>query len=150
MEIIKNKCSFNEHINIDASKFCKNCEIYLCNKCEVYHSKLFLNHNIIILDKENGEIIKEFYEEKNHYDKLKYFCRDHNQLCCAACIAKIKGKGDGQHSKCNICYIEEIIDEKTKKLKNNIKLLEKLSNEFSETIKNLKNIFEKINKTKKK
>ena len=44
--------------------------------------------------------------------QLSYFCKDHNQLCCAACIAKINKNGDGQHHDCDVCSIEDIKEEK--------------------------------------
>ena len=77
-----------------------------------------------------------------------YFCKNHNVLCCAACISKIKGKGNGQHADCEICFIEDIKDTKKNKLKDNIKLLEDLSNTLNQSIINLKNILEKNEKDK--
>ena len=149
MDIKNKKCSFEEHRDIDAIIYCKKCEIYMCNKCEVYHSKLFKNHQIIILNKVIEEIYNEFCEEENHHCfKLKYFCKSHNKLCCAACIAKIKDKGDGQHTECDVCDIENIKDEKKNKLKENIKLLEELSEKFNDSFNKLKSIFEKINENK--
>ena len=64
--------------------------------------------------------------------KLEYYCKDHNILCCAACISKIEGKGNSQHKDCNICFIEDIKEEKKRNLKENIIFLEKLSNNFYE------------------
>ena len=122
MEIKKKKCSFEDHRDIDAIIYCKKCEIYLCNKCEAYHTKLCKNHQTIILGKDTEIYITGYCKEENHYDKLEYFCKNHNQLCCSACIAKIKGKGKGQHTDCNICFIEDIKDEMKNKLKDNIKL----------------------------
>ena len=46
--------------------------------------------------------------EKFHQNKLEYFCKTHNKLCCVACISKIASRGYGQHLKCDICDIEEI------------------------------------------
>ena len=48
------------------------------------------------------------------------FCKNHNTLCCAACISKIQSKGNGKHKNCDVCNIEEIKDEKKNTLKNNI------------------------------
>ena len=45
MELQKHKCSFEDHKNIDAIKYCQECNIYLCNKCENLHSGLFKNIN---------------------------------------------------------------------------------------------------------
>ena len=114
----KKKCSLKEHSEINANIYCKKCEKYMCNKCEIYHSKLFEEHQNFILNKNLEEIFDEFCEEENHiYNILNYFCKTHNKLCCASCIAKIKDKGDGQHSDCDICYIDEIKEEKKNKIK---------------------------------
>ena len=149
MEIQKKKCSLKEHSEINANIYCKKCEKYMCNKCEIYHSKLFEVHQNFILNQNLEEIYDEFCEEEKHnYLKLKYFCKTHNKLCCAACLTKIKGKGDGQHSDCDVCYIEDIKDEKKKGLKENIKLLEELSNKLNESFDDIKKIYEKINENK--
>ena len=144
----QHKCSFEEHKDIDAIITCPECKIYMCNKCENFHSSLFKNHHPYKLNKEE-EIFTGFCKEKNHTMKLAYFCKDHNQLCCAACIAKINNKGDGQHKDCGVCDIESIKDEKKNKLKENIKNLEDLENKFNENIKELKDIFQTIEKIKK-
>ena len=44
MESQKKKCSLKDHSEINANIYCKKCEKYMCNKCEVYHSKLFEDH----------------------------------------------------------------------------------------------------------
>ena len=142
------KCSNKNHNEIKEIKFCQICKVYLCNKCENFHSDLLENHIITNLDKNENEIFTGFCKEKDHFNKLKYFCKNHNQLCCAACITKIKGEGDGQHTDCNVCMIEDIKQEKKNKLKENIKYLEDLSLNFKEAIDKLKQIYEKINKDK--
>ena len=81
MEEKKQKCSFEEHTDIDAISYCKKCEIFLCNKCNNYHSKLCKNHQTQILGKDGEEFFTGYCKEKNHYDKLVYFCETHNQLC---------------------------------------------------------------------
>ena len=141
------KCFTEEHKEIDAISYCPECRIYMCNKCENIHSSFFKNHKIYKLTNEE-EIFTGFCKEKNHSIKLEYFCKNHNQLCCGLCIAKLDQKGEGQHKDCDICYIEEIKDEKENKLKENIKYLEDLQNKFNETIKSLKIIFENIEKDK--
>ena len=42
MENIKQKCSSIEHDKIDAVFYCQECKVYLCNKCENFHSKLLM------------------------------------------------------------------------------------------------------------
>ena len=120
----------------------------MCNKCENFHSELFQNHILINLDKDTNDIFTGFCKEKEHFDKLKYFCKNHNQLCCAACITKIKGEGNGQHTDCDICFVEDIKLSKKNKLKENIKYLEELSKTFQQSIDKLKNIYENINNDK--
>ena len=141
------KCFTEEHKEINAISYCPECRIYMCNKCEKYHSPFFKTHQISKLNKEE-ELFTGFCQEKNHPNRLEYFCKEHNQLCCANCIAKINKKGDGQHKDCNVCEIELIKEVKKNKLKENIKYLEDIENNFNENMKLLKEFFEKIDKDK--
>ena len=70
-----------------------------------------------------NEIFKNICKEENHPNKLEYYCKNHNELCCANCITKIKGKGNGQHKDCEVYFIENIKEERKNKLKENIKYL---------------------------
>ena len=107
------KCSSKIHKEINGIYYCPECKIYMCNKCENHHSELFQNdHHIFKLDKDIKQIFTGFCQEENHLDKLEYFCKTHNQLCCASCIAKIKKKGKSQHIDCDVCLIEDIKLEK--------------------------------------
>ena len=145
----KKKCSNKEHEKIDAIFFCSECKIYLCNKCENFHSNLFKNHNCYNLDKDKNEIYWEYCQEKEHNNGLlEFFCKDHNQLCCGFCICKLKEKGKGQHKDCNVCIIEDIKEEKKNSLKNNIQNLENISKNIEETINKYKDIYEKLIKKK--
>jgi len=150
MENNKKICSFKDHNGIEAISYCYKCQIYLCNKCLNYHKGLFDNHPVYNIDKMKEENFTGFCKEENHNIKLEYFCKNHNQLCCCFCISKLKGKGNGKHNNCDICFIEDIKEEKSNKLKENIKYLEELSNKLEESIKNLKIIFEKITENKEK
>ena len=114
----KYKCFTEEHEKIDAKSFCPECKIYMCNKCENIHSSFFKNHHSYNLNKEE-DIFIGICKEKNHYE-LKYFCKTHNQLCCSACLCKLNKKGEGQHKDCDVCYIDNIEDDKKNKLKENI------------------------------
>ena len=137
------KCSSIEHNEIEAVCYCPECKIYMCNKCDNFHSTLFKHHHSYKLDKDVEEIFTGFCKEKNHNDELKYFCKSHNKLCCGACTIKLKEEGDGQHSDCNICLIKDIKEEKKNKLEENIKILEDLSKKIEKTINDLKIILEK-------
>ena len=140
------KCSLEEHKEIKAIKYCFECGIYMCNKCDNFHSSLFKNHHPNNLENEE-EIFTGICKEKNHY-KLKYYCKNHNKLCCGLCIAKLNEEGEGQHKDCEVCYIEKIKEEKKNKLKENVKYLEDLQNTLIESIDLLKKIFEEVEKDK--
>ena len=152
METKKIKCSSSEHEELDANSYCQECKVFICNKCETFHSKLFKNHHVFILekdkDKDTYNLFTGFCNEKNHNDKLIFYCKNHNQLCCPACLCKIQAEGFGLHKECDVCLIKDIKDEKINKLKENIQSLEELSKTLEESINNLKKIFEKINENK--
>ena len=147
MEIIK-KCSSDEHQEIEAVYYCQNCNIYMCNKCEKFHSNIFKKHLKILLGKDKTEIFTGLCQEKDHSNKLLFFCNSHNKLCCSSCLCKIKKKGFGQHKDCDVCEIEDIKEEKKNKYEENIKYLENLSNNIQESINNLKLIHDKIEENK--
>ena len=110
------KCFTEEHKEIDAISFCPQCRVYMCNKCDNTHSSFLKNHHSYKLNKEE-ELFTGYCKEKNNPIKLEFFCKNHNELCCAACIAKLKEKGAGQHKDCDMCNIENIKEETKNKLK---------------------------------
>ena len=143
------RCSLESHKKIDAISFCSQCKIYMCNKCEKLHSELFLNHQIIKIDKKDTkDLLITLCQEKNHQNELNYFCKKHNKLCCIFCISKIKNNEIGQHSDCDICFIEDIENEKKNKLEKNITILEELSNNLKKSINTSKISIDKINENK--
>ena len=102
------KCSSKEHLQINASFFCIECQNYMCNKCEKIHSNLCTNHHLNNLIKIKYEIYTGICTKDRHYNELNYFCRTHNEIVCASYIAKIKGKGFGQHADCEVCFLKDI------------------------------------------
>ena len=144
----KKKCSLNEHKEIDSKIFCFDCRIYMCNKCESFHSKLFPNHQVYNSDKDINDIFVGFCQEKNHPNKVEFFCKTHNQLCCGVCIAKIQKGEIGKHKDCDVCTIEEIKDVKKNKLEENIKYLNEISNNIQKRLEELKSIFTSIDEKK--
>ena len=142
------KCSSKEHFENNAISYCQKCQIYMCNKCNKIHSDLCPQHHIINLNEDLIDEFTGFCKEENHSIKLEYFCKTHNQLCCAICLCKIKGKGNGQHNDCNACFVNEIESEKKNKLKDNMKCLTELSNSLELSISELKFLFEKIKENK--
>ena len=149
MEINIKKCSNKEHEKIDAIYFCSEWKLYMCNKCENFHSKLFQNHNCQKLDKDSNEIFSEICQLKGHNNcPLEFFCKTHNQLCCSSCLCKLKQNGKGQHHDCDVCIIEDIKEEKKNALENNIQNLENLSKNLDDIINKIKIISENLNKKK--
>ena len=144
----KPKCSSIDHIKMDAIIFCNICKVYLCNKCENFHSKIFQNHQIQDLKKEKIYFFSDICPEVYHLNKLKYFCKNHNKLCCASCITKIKDEENGQHKDCEVCLLNEIKTEKEKKFNENYTKLEGISNNLEQTTNQLKSLNEQINKQK--
>ena len=146
MEIRNAKCSSSKHAEVDAISFCPDCKKYFCNKCLKFHDETE-NHKAINLNQKD-EIFVDKCKEENHPNKLEFYCKDHNILCCGLCICKIKEKGYGQHYDCNVKHLDDIKDEKRNKLKENINNLEELNNKIDESINKLKEIFKQINKNK--
>ena len=118
----------------------------LCQKLKIYQK----NHKLINLDKDKeiNDIFTGYCKENSHLEKLEFFCKNHNKLCCSSCIIKIKKEGKGQHANCDICLIEDIKDEKNKIFKKNIEILEELSNNIYKAINELKDMFKKIKENK--
>ena len=142
------KCSSDKHKEVKAINYCPECKIYMCNKCDNLHSELFLNHHQVNLDKDINIIFTGFCKEKDHLEKLEYFCKTHNKLVCASCIAKIKKNGKGEHHDCEIYLNKDVKEEKKNKLKNNIKTLEDLLKTIENYNNEVKVIYEKLNKDK--
>ena len=137
-------CSSVEHKETEAKLYCQECKIYMCNKCENFHSKLCQHHHTFNLMKDINEIFTGFCKEENHLDKLEYFCKDHQKLCCSACIAKINKNGKGQHGECDICLIQDIKNEKKEYFSESIKNMEKLSKDIIKEKEELKIKIQKL------
>ena len=142
------KCSNKKHLEQNAINYCPECNLYLCNKCTNNHSDLLIDHQVYNLSKNSEEIFTGKCNELNHNLNLQYFCETHNKLCCAACLSKIKEKGDGQHFDCKVCSIEKIKEEKKSNLNNNIKYLEEFSKTVEDSINKIKEILKKVNESK--
>ena len=135
------KCSNKNHKEIEAINYCYECELHLCNKCSNYHLELFENHHVSNISKDIQDIFTGLCSEPNHKIELLFYCKSHNKLCCAACLSKIKEKGNGQHHDCDVCSIEEIKDSKKNDLNENIKILNFFSKNIEASINELKEIF---------
>ena len=141
------KCSSKIHQELNANSYCKECRLYMCEKCLKIHLELY-NHNHININENQNDVFTGICKENDHLYYLDFFCKTHNKLCCLACVSKVNKKGYGQHKDCDICIIEDIKEEKRLKFKENIKEFENLSNSVNASINQLKNTFEEINKKK--
>jgi hypothetical protein len=141
------KCSSKEHTKITAISYCSTCKIYMCNKCQKIHSELCSNHHPNNLQNDNDNFTG-ICEIDGHNNTLNYFCKTHNELCCVACLCKIKGEGNGQHKDCDVCFINEIKDEKKKILEENIQQLENLSELLENSINEIKSSQDKLGEHK--
>ena len=148
MDFQKNKCSSKKHSDINAISYCQECERCLCNKCQNFHSELFENHHLINFGKDKKEIFISLCKEKGHNQKLEYFCKNHNKLCCSSCLCKIKDKLNGQHNNCDVYQIDSIIEEKKSKVEENIKLLEKIALNIEKSIEEIKKLSQKVYENK--
>ena len=148
MEKDSKKCSSQKHKEVNAVSYCEICKVYMCNKCQNLHSELFEQHNVYKIDKDNQEIPYLYCEEKEHIDKIRYYCKNHNKLCCGLCITKIKDEELGQHTNCDVCKIKDIKEEKKSKLKENLKQLEDLSKNIEESINKIKAIYDQVSEKK--
>ena len=153
------KCSLEEHKEIDAISFCQECKVYMCNKCKNTHSGFLKTHHTFDLNQKTNSQFIGICKRNNHFLNLEYFCKTHNILCCVACISKLEGKGNGKHKNCDICFIEDIKNDKQKsfndnfeKLKEKLKLIEeiirnnavKMEKNKEQTKKEIQAIFTKI------
>ena len=148
MESKIKKCFCQKHKEEIANVYCKNCNIYMCNKCLEYHSKLFENHLLSKNDNDDPDLFTGYCKEENHLELLEFFCKNHNKLCCSSCICKIKSKKYGKHKDCDVCIINDIKEEKKSRLKENIKHLEEISNNIKEAINSIKIIYDKMSEKK--
>ena len=129
---------------------CQKCDTYMCNICQNYHSKLFKNHSLLRLEKDADieQVVSGICKESNHSSELKYYCKNHNILCCVKCISKINDKEYGHHGDCDICLLEDFENENKNKNNESIKALEDLIIPLEQYLNDLKASFKKISDNK--
>ena len=78
---------------VEATKFCKDCDEFLCEKCVHDHRKFVVtrDHKITIKPTVIPPMKQKLQlAEKctNHEGKIfELFCSDHDELCCSVCVA---------------------------------------------------------------
>lgn len=89
-------CGFcgRENRNVEAEKFCMDCEDYLCGECISLHKKfpLLRSHKLETISKAEtfrqdsvGKIRNECPTHRGEY--LQTFCADHDAICCNTCVS---------------------------------------------------------------
>ncbi|KAJ8311041.1 hypothetical protein KUTeg_011406 [Tegillarca granosa] len=77
--------------DVTAVSWCHDCNEALCQMCVNAHKKLKVSkdHNLKNIDElEDAPVITSVQSCENHKGKIVVaFCRDHNQSCCATCVA---------------------------------------------------------------
>ena len=69
------KCSSKEHLNNDAKSYCQIGKVYMCNKCDNFHSNLCQNHNQYNIDQDIKVIFTGYCKHDNHPNKLDIFVK---------------------------------------------------------------------------
>ena len=127
----RNLC--NQHQN-DAVKYCKDCELWLCNECITIHEVFNKSHSL----SEKGVPLKLKCKMHNN-EFTQFYCLQCNEEVCPFCLTKT-----GKHSE-----HKTIKFEKLEKLGEEILSRLKFKN-YEECLKNLENIREKNIKEKNK
>ena len=101
-------CTF-ENKQIEATKYCCDCEELLCMSCVAVHGKFKANRHHRIVDKTERDVnsdntggvvgTREMCSEHST-EPIKYECVSHNSLICGHCIVE-------KHGKCNLNILSE-------------------------------------------
>ena len=115
--------------------YCTDCSEYLCNNCARVHrkSKTSKHHKLLCRDempKKKLTTVQEKFCSKHSVELIKYFCENHEQLCCSVCVTL-------DHRKCKVLYIDDIAGGFN------------TSQEYQDLLKQIKLLETKLNETKK-
>ena len=147
-----------ESIHSVASFYCTQCEEYQCTTCEKCHEKYKFMSGHKVVNIENAEPSQPVQDMKGldqcaeHNKRFKYYCADHDVLCCSRCdrsyhrhckhVKKITE--EAIHNRPNISEDQEIISQLEKNTKEAVATLK-------ETIpvgKELKSMMDEIEQMK--
>ena len=119
-----NACE-RENESESASRWCVDCQDFLCENCESLHRKFrsCIDHKIVDLADVGDKIIQTDSStcEKHPDKKLEAYCSDHSVACCIICVTI-------EHRKCDI--IGTVADA-AKELRNST-MMRDLETSFSE------------------
>ena len=125
-----------------AIKQCKECNIFLCEKCLTSHNDLFNNHNLSSISgsggKQNLLTVQNEEKCKEHNKEYNNYCKSCKLSLCSFCLSDdaIKKKHQGH----NIITYKNLIDAATDQ---NKKLQFQTFESFSQYVNKIENNFEK-------
>ncbi|XP_045169274.2 uncharacterized protein LOC123532004 [Mercenaria mercenaria] len=104
--------------------FCVDCKDLICEKCFAHnclpeplkHHRLMQRHKMPKMT--DGTYVYEKCDKHNGETK-KFYCEVHREICCRKCISTL-------HKRCNIRNLGDVIAEKDKESKENLKMVENL------------------------
>ena len=67
---------------------CVDCELYMCQDCNKYHSKKNTEHDIVPLDATSQATEKVLYCPEHRKNELDYYCETCDKLLCIYCATK--------------------------------------------------------------
>ena len=73
-----------------AQKFCKECKIFLCEKCITSHNELFTQHSLEEANKQLKSIVNSNITCKKHTKEYVEYCKTCKLSLCPACINDLK------------------------------------------------------------
>jgi len=126
-----------EKINTVASFYCTQCEEYQCTTCVNIHKKYKFMSGHKVVSVENAEPSQPVLDMKGldqcaeHSKRFKYFCADHDVLCCGRCdrtnhrhCKQIKEiTEEARHTSPNVSEIQKIIYQLDENIKESVATL---------------------------
>ena len=91
-----------------ALKFCKECKIFLCEKCLTNHNELFSQHLLEEANKQQKAIVDNNINCKKHLKEFTEYCKTCKLSLCPMCIADQKIYSN--HKGHTIMQYKKIID----------------------------------------
>lgn len=97
-----------DHINIQASVWCRECQETLCDSCNKQHKRVNVckNHYTIAVDLlPSKEVLKSLSSNQcpeHTNSSAVLYCLDHDEPCCSKCLVQ-----NAKHNKCKIETIQE-------------------------------------------
>ncbi|XP_021352936.1 uncharacterized protein LOC110450040 [Mizuhopecten yessoensis] len=97
-------CQKKHKLEKEATVWCRNCNMFLCDDCRIDHDFYIEGHTILTSKEVETDPTKTIIIStkcESHEETMKLFCRDHEVVCCSTCVAV-------EHRKCdNVVTVKE-------------------------------------------